>query len=119
METIQLSEFPVKFTEAALTQFRTALSEPDASSCIRIGVRGGGCSGFTYLLDFIDEDQIDQDEDIVYNIGDVTFVTDCFSAEYLKQVTIDYMSSLKESGFKFVNEKPGVRHCGCGSSFSG
>lgn len=119
METIQLNEFPVQFTEAALKQFKIASSELEGSTVIRIGVRGGGCSGFTYLLDFIDENQIDKEEDIVYIINDVTFVTDIFSAEYLKQTTIDYLSSLKESGFKFNNAKAGVRHCGCGSSFSG
>lgn len=121
MEIVQLDTgFPVKFTDAALNQFRLAcIGEEGPPDAIRIGVRGGGCSGFTYLLDFIDKESIDSEEDIVYTLDGVTFVTDVFSAEYLKDTTIDYVSTLKESGFKFINNRPGSRQCGCGSSFSG
>jgi iron-sulfur cluster assembly accessory protein len=81
---------------------------------LRVAVIGGGCSGFSYQLDFDDQPQ-EGDEVIEY--GDVRVRVDPTSAQYLRGIQIDYVSSLSGGGFKFVN--PNAKHtCGCGSSFS-
>ncbi len=121
-ELIQLptgKEFVI--TRDAVSQARVALDADDTKPyAIRIGVKGGGCSGFLYNMEFIQQEDIDPEEDQVHDsYEDVLFVIDVFSMEYLKETTLDYQTSLRESGFKFVSNKPGRRTCGCGSSFSG
>jgi iron-sulfur cluster assembly accessory protein len=81
---------------------------------LRVAVVGGGCSGFSYQLDF--DDRV-QDGDAVIDYDGVQVRVDPTSAEHLKGVQIDYVSSLSGGGFKFVN--PNAKQtCGCGSSFS-
>lgn len=81
---------------------------------LRVAVVGGGCSGFSYQLDFDDQAQ-DGDELIEYD--GVQVRVDPTSAQYLRGIQIDYVNSLSGGGFKFVN--PNAKHtCGCGSSFS-
>jgi iron-sulfur cluster assembly accessory protein len=110
----------LQVTPRALSSFREQLTKDDTNpDGIRVGVRGGGCSGFLYNLEFIKLDDIDKEEDLQILADGVLFVVDIFSQEYLKGTTIDYITSLKESGFKFISNKPGQRQCGCGSSFSG
>ena len=75
-----------------------------------------GCSGYNYNLEFIKEESIDQEEDLVSKIDRLTFVMDIFSKEYLKGTTLDYVSSLKESGFKFENPQS-KKTCGCRIKF--
>jgi iron-sulfur cluster assembly accessory protein len=90
---------------------REGLSDQHA---LRVAVVGGGCSGFSYQLDF--DDKV-QDGDQVLDFEGVQVRVDPTSAEYLKGLQIDYVSSLHGGGFKFVN--PNATHtCGCGSSFS-
>jgi iron-sulfur cluster assembly accessory protein len=81
---------------------------------LRVAVVGGGCSGFSYQLDFDGESRPD-DEVIEYD--GVRVRVDAQSAQYLRGISIDYVQSLHGGGFKFVN--PNASHtCGCGSSFS-
>ena len=81
---------------------------------LRVAVVGGGCSGFSYQLDFDDKTQ-DGDEIIEYD--GVQVRVDPTSAQYLRGIEIDYVNSLSGGGFKFIN--PNAKHtCGCGSSFS-
>ncbi len=81
---------------------------------LRVAVVGGGCSGFSYQLDFDDQRQ---EGDTVVEYDGVQVRVDATSAQYLRGVQIDYVSSLSGGGFKFVN--PNAKHtCGCGSSFS-
>jgi iron-sulfur cluster assembly accessory protein len=84
------------------------------SHALRVAVVGGGCSGFSYQLDFDGEGRPD-DEVIEYD--GVQVRVDANSAQYLRGMQIDYVQSLSGGGFKFVN--PNATHtCGCGSSFS-
>jgi iron-sulfur cluster assembly accessory protein len=86
---------------------------PDGHA-LRVAVVGGGCSGFSYQLDFDDQTQ-DGDEIIEYE--GVQVRVDPTSAQYLKGIQIDYVNSLSGGGFKFLN--PNAKHtCGCGSSFT-
>ena len=90
---------------------REGLSERHA---LRVAVVGGGCSGFSYQLDFDDQTQ-DGDEVVEYE--GVQVRVDPTSAQYLRGIQIDYVNSLSGGGFKFIN--PNAKHtCGCGSSFS-
>jgi iron-sulfur cluster assembly accessory protein len=81
---------------------------------LRVGVVGGGCSGFQYSLNF--DNQVNEDDQVL-ELGGVRLLVDSMSTQYLKGVTIDYVSSLHGAGFKFLNPNAS-RTCGCGSSFS-
>jgi iron-sulfur cluster assembly accessory protein len=115
-EVIGLQEFPLTFTEGALNMIKSALEENDGEDgdYLRVGVKGGGCSGFQYSLNFTDE--VD-DEDQLVLVNGVKIVTDAFSASYLKGTELDYVETLQGAGFKFNNPNA-KRTCGCGSSFS-
>ena len=86
---------------------------PDGTS-LRVGVKGGGCSGFSYTLGFDDEirptDQINEDEG-------VRVVCDPKSFLYLNGTVVDFEESLMGRGFKFTNPNAN-KSCGCGESFS-
>ena len=104
--------------EALVMAIKAYEAEQNKNQYLRIGCRGGGCSGFTYVLEFTTE--IDPEDDIVEELDKgLRIVSDVFSLQYLNGVTVDYVTSLRESGFKFNNPKPNVRTCGCGGSFSG
>jgi len=86
---------------------------PDVGG-LRVSVQPGGCSGFKYGL--LIEDAAAEDDVIVQHEGFRMFV-DPFSAQYINQVVIDYVSSMQGSGFTFTNPNA-TGGCGCGSSFS-
>jgi iron-sulfur cluster assembly protein len=79
---------------------------------LRVGVRGGGCSGFQYQLAF-DEQRA---EDMVFEDHGLKLLVDNASLEFVRGSTIDYEESLQGAGFK-VNNPNVVAACGCGSSF--
>jgi iron-sulfur cluster assembly protein len=83
---------------------------------LRIGVRGGGCSGNSYFMEFC-ETEAETAGDQVFLSNGVKLVIDVKSAQLLAGTEIDFVSGLMGSGFKFNN--PNVRHsCACGESFS-
>jgi iron-sulfur cluster assembly accessory protein len=79
---------------------------------LRVGVKGGGCSGFQYAL-AIDERR---DEDEIFETGGVTVIVDPASMQYVDGSTVDYTESFMGSGFEVKNPNV-VASCGCGSSF--
>jgi iron-sulfur cluster assembly protein len=83
-----------------------------AMAGLRVGVRGGGCSGFQYQLAF-DEQRA---EDVVFEDHGLKLLVDNASLEFVRGSTIDYEESLQGAGFK-VNNPNVVAACGCGSSF--
>ncbi len=110
------TDFPIHLTEKAIEMALLALEETkgEDGSHLRISIRGGGCAGFKYALNFVND--ID-DDDIIANKNGLSVVTDIFSATHLGGSTVNYIESLQEAGFKFEN--PNARRtCGCGSSFS-
>ena len=82
---------------------------------LRLGVKGGGCSGLSYIIDMENE----PDEfDLTWEIDGLKVVVDRKSALYLKESTLDYnIKNLMEGGFVFSNPQA-VRSCGCGTSFT-
>lgn len=112
---IASDECPVLFTDAAIDAVRNAIKEEgEAGDSLRVSVVGGGCSGYQYNLDFDKEARMD---DLVIERGDVKILIDSISAGYLRGTTVDYVSGLHGTGFKFNNPNA-KRTCGCGSSFS-
>jgi iron-sulfur cluster assembly protein len=108
-------EKPVVITDAAVKAIKEAISaEGEAGDALRISVVGGGCSGYQYSLDFDKEERIG---DVVMTCDGVNVYIDSVSAGYMKGTTIDYVSGLHGTGFKFNNPNA-KRTCGCGSSFS-
>ena len=108
-ETLHLTAKAVRMIK--LTREDEGLS---ADHGLRVAVRGGGCSGFEYALDF-EKKQRDADE--VFDYEGLEVYVDPISARYLKGTTIDYQLGVAGTGFKFSNPKA-VGTCGCGSSFA-
>jgi iron-sulfur cluster assembly protein len=79
---------------------------------LRVGVRGGGCSGFQYQLAFDEQ----RDNDIVFESHGLKLLVDSESLQFVQGSTIDYEESLQGAGFKVENPNV-VAACGCGSSF--
>ena len=89
-------------------------SEGEDGLALRVAVRPGGCSGFSYEM-FFDTD-IDA-EDVLASYGDVKVVVDPSSAQLLSGATLDYKDGLQGAGFSIDNPNA-QRTCGCGQSFS-
>lgn len=107
---------PVTLSEKAVEMVKITREQEgmDASHGLRVAVRGGGCSGFEYALDFEKEAR---ENDWIYEQNGLTIYVDAVSARYLEGTTIDYGLGMAGSGFKFNN--PQARgSCGCGSSFT-
>jgi iron-sulfur cluster assembly accessory protein len=109
-------EGPVLLTEKALRMVKiTREQEGMDSACgLRIAVRGGGCSGFEYAIDFEREPR---ENDLVLEYDGLKVYVDPISSRFLEGTTIDYSLGMTGTGFKFHNPKASGT-CGCGSSFS-
>jgi iron-sulfur cluster assembly protein len=103
-------------TAAALTQVKFLREKQGQDLCLRVGVRQGGCSGMSYLMDFIDASTIDE-KDEVYDYEGFQVVCDPKSLLYLYGLVLDYSDSLIGGGFQFSNPNA-TQSCGCGKSFS-
>jgi len=87
------------------------------ANVLRVGVVGGGCSGFQYSMSFAKKEDVDALNDLVYQAGDLTYVVDRKSDVYLEATTVDFHDGIERRGFVFNNPQA-TRTCGCGSSFS-
>ena len=106
---------PVVLTPAAIVKVKEIMATQDpVPAGLRIGVVGGGCSGFQYSMSFENAAGM---MDKVVKVEDLKVFVDATSAMYLNGCTVDYVETLEAAGFKFDN--PQVKStCGCGSSFS-
>ena len=106
---------PVVLTPTATTKVREIMATQDPTPAgLRIGVVGGGCSGFQYSMSF--ENQAGM-MDKVFQFEDIKVFVDATSVMYLNGCVVDYVETLEAAGFKFEN--PNVKStCGCGSSFN-
>jgi iron-sulfur cluster assembly protein len=109
----------VTLTESAAQEVLRARSEAGypETMLLRVGVAGGGCSGFQYSLGFDEAEAVDPKTFHVSEQHGVKVAVDKKSALYLDGTTIDYYSGLDRRGFVFNNPNA-VKSCGCGSSFS-
>jgi iron-sulfur cluster assembly accessory protein len=111
---------PVLLTDAAIAKVADLLAqEGNEALALRVAVRPGGCSGYSYEM-FFDSEVADDDivrEKVVAEDRSVRVVVDPASAELLAGSTLDYSDGLQDAGFHISNPNAS-RTCGCGSSFS-
>ena len=109
---------PITLSETAAKEIKHIITEqnlPAAETKLRVGVKGGGCSGFSYMLDLTEEPKGEMDEEIDSN--GVKILCDMKSYLYLNGVEIDFKDEVMGRGFVFKNPNA-TSSCGCGSSFS-
>lgn len=105
----------ITVTETAAAKVKELLDqEADESLALRVAVRPGGCSGFSYEM-FFDGEMADEDK--ATDFGGVRVVVDATSASLLTGATLDYKDGLQQTGFSIDNPNA-QRTCGCGQSFS-
>lgn len=105
----------IHLTERAARQIKKLIetSAEQTGKFLRIGVKGGGCSGLSYTLDF----DTKKDLDVLLNAHGVPYIVDKRHAMYLEGTVLDFQEGLDARGFTFENPKA-TSTCGCGSSFS-
>ena len=105
----------ILLTDTATTKVKQLLEqEGDDALALRVAVRPGGCSGFSYEM-FFDSDVSDDDTKATF--GQVEVIVDASSAMLLEGATLDYKDGLNQAGFAIDNPNA-QRTCGCGQSFS-
>jgi iron-sulfur cluster assembly protein len=115
MSAVKTSIEPIIITDEAVAQLKRIRSSQDvpAEHGLRVGVKGGGCSGFSYVLGF---DQV-KDNDEIHEIKGLKVIIQKAHAIYLLGMEIDWLNGLNNRGFTFTN--PNAKEtCGCGTSFS-
>lgn len=105
----------ITLTDGATTKVRELINQEDEQDlALRVAVRPGGCSGFSYEMYF---DTEKSDDDVEGAFGEVRVVVDLSSAQLLEGATLDYKDGLNEAGFSIDNPNA-QKTCGCGQSFS-
>ena len=106
----------VTLTERAAEEVKRIIDQQklEEGTVLRVGVTGGGCSGFSYALGF--DSQFDAEADSKFDCHGVDVVVDKKSALYLEGTTVDFFDGIEKRGFTFENPNA-VKSCGCGSSF--
>lgn len=110
-----IAKSPVNLTKGALTELQRIMAEqniaPDHG--LRIGVKGGGCSGFSYILGF----DMPKEKDEVYEFEGMKVFMEKSHAMYLIGMEVDFVNGLNNRGFTFNNPNA-TETCGCGTSFN-
>ena len=108
-------ETPVTLTPGAVTELKRLINEPgfEKTQYLRIGVKGGGCSGMTYVLGFDQQ----QEGDDYFEIEGIQCVMARSHEIYLTGMEIDFQGGLNSRGFTFSNPNAS-KTCGCGTSFA-
>ncbi|MBK7426480.1 MAG: iron-sulfur cluster assembly accessory protein [Saprospiraceae bacterium] len=114
-DTIEKVQAPIQISSTAMRELHKILREqniPDTHG-LRVGVKGGGCSGFSYILGF----DSNKDNDSVFQLDGMRLFIQKAHALYLLGMEIDYVDGLNNRGFTFNN--PNAKEtCGCGTSFN-
>jgi len=113
MET--MVESPLRFSSRAINEIRRLMDEPgfDKNNILRIGVKGGGCSGLSYILGFDKR----QDTDELFESNTLSFIMNPSHGIYLSGMEVDWEDGLNARGFSFKNPNAS-KTCGCGTSFA-
>lgn len=115
-QVISAQQRGIQMTDGALQHVLRLRETQGQDLCLRVGVRGGGCSGMSYTMDFEDPGNI-RPEDEVYDYDGFKVVCDPKSLLYLYGLVLDYSNALIGGGFQFTNPNAD-QTCGCGKSFS-
>ncbi|MFZ4058467.1 MAG: HesB/IscA family protein [Ferruginibacter sp.] len=113
MET--LIDIPVTLTASAITEIKRLMGEEsfDVNQHLRIGVKGGGCSGMTYVLGF----DLPSEKDNAFEIEGIPCIMEKSHGIYLMGMEVDWQGGLNSRGFTFKNPNASAT-CGCGTSFA-
>ena len=109
---------PITLSETAAKEIKTIIKQqelPEDQTKLRVGVKGGGCSGFSYMLDLTEETKSDADEEM--DSQGIRILCDMKSYLYLNGTEIDFKDEVMGRGFVFKNPNA-TSTCGCGSSFT-
>ncbi len=106
----------IQITESAVRQVGFLREKQGKDLYLRVGVRQGGCSGMSYMMDFIDPSSIRPDDDVFDHNG-FQLVCDRKSLLYLYGLVLDYSDAMIGGGFQFTNPNAS-QTCGCGKSFA-
>ena len=106
---------PVQFTSSAIQEIVRLMNEDgfDRSKFLRVGVKGGGCSGMTYILEFDEK----KPNDNLFEMDSISFIMDKSHAIYLQGMEVNWEGGLNSRGFTFKNPNASST-CGCGTSFA-
>ena len=106
---------PIILSDSAVTQLKRIMGEQKVPSDygLRVGVKGGGCSGFSYILGF----DVQKDKDQQFEVKGLKVLMEKSHSMYLLGMEIDWLEGLNNRGFTFSNPNAD-ESCGCGSSFS-
>ncbi len=106
---------PVIFTDGAIAEIRKLIAAPDfdTTQLLRVGVKGGGCSGMTYILGFDHK----ADNDFEFSVQGISCIMNKAHEIYLLGMEIDWQDGLNNRGFTFKNPNASTT-CGCGTSFA-
>ena len=115
MDTLTPNKIPVILTQNAIREVKDLMQKGNygTSFGLRLGVKGGGCAGFSYILDFDSQ----KENDHVFEVDGITLFIDKSQELYLYDCEIDFKSGLDNRGFIFNNPNASST-CGCGTSFS-
>jgi len=104
---------PIVFTESAIAEIKKLMAKEASPKPLRIGVKNGGCAGFSYIFEFEDPNE----KDIFFDVSGVSVVVDPEHLQYLQNLEINFEQGLSNRGFTFTN--PNAQStCGCGTSFA-
>jgi iron-sulfur cluster assembly protein len=106
----------IRMTDSAIRQVLQLREKQGKDLCLRVGVRQGGCSGMSYVMDFADPSTITEHDD-VFDYDGFKVVCDRKSILYLYGLVLDYSDAMIGGGFQFTNPNAS-QTCGCGKSFS-
>ncbi len=114
METI-IEQTPVRLTEGAIREIRRIMADPsfDATQSLRLGVKGGGCSGLSYVLGF----DHPKENDVAFQVEGIACIMEKPHQLYLYGMEVDWQQGLGNRGFTFSNPNASAT-CGCGTSFA-
>ena len=104
----------ITLTSRAVTKAITLAHKEGKPPILRVGVKGGGCSGLSYVLDFVEKVR---GSDIRSELDGLTVICDPKSLDFIKELVLDFETNLLKSGWKFTNPKA-TKSCSCGESFS-
>ena len=108
------SEHPVTISDSAAKRIAAILSKQAEATALRVSVEGGGCSGFQYKYELVDNSD---DDDLVIEKAGATVFIDSVSLEYMSGSVIDFVDDLIGQSFQIENPHA-IAGCGCGTSFS-
>jgi iron-sulfur cluster assembly protein len=114
--TVTKPQKGILMTDTALQHLKALRQQQGTDLCLRVGVRGGGCSGMSYTMDFETAENI-QPNDEVYDYDGFQVICDPKSLLYIYGMQLDYSNALIGGGFQFANPNAD-QTCGCGKSFS-